>query len=256
MNSGYSNPDPTIPSETRAPKGSVGTTVPSYSPRKLRAAVAERFVKDATGGVAGHPVAGVVALVLFMDLVGIRDSLIWFGFLILCTGLRVIIGVRARKLADQPLEARKHGILGCHGGRLRMGRRGASLRASAPQRKVAVLLVIMAGLVAVATTTLVADNASFYGFSTILLGSVFISAAIRGAGLLNPLDPNLSFGLLALVLTFWVVMSVLQRKANNNWRIPSRSGWSCGPPKGSTRAWWSRPVTWFGRWTTKAAGYS
>ena len=72
----------------------------------------------------------------------------------------------------------------------------------------------MAGLVAAATATLVADAPSFYGFSTLLLGSVFRQRGSSGLGLVNPLDPQLSFGLLALVLTFWVVMSVLYRKAN------------------------------------------
>ncbi len=74
--------------------------------------------------------------------------------------------------------------------------------------------MILAGLIAAATSTLVADSASFYWFCTILLASIFIAVALRGAGLVNPLDADLSFGLLALVLTFWVVMSVLYRKAN------------------------------------------
>ncbi len=42
-------------------------------------AMARQFVQDATGGVAGHPVAGIAALILFMDLVGTRPSLVWFG---------------------------------------------------------------------------------------------------------------------------------------------------------------------------------
>ncbi len=37
---------------------------------------------------------------------------------------------------------------------------------------------------------------------------------MRALGLVNPLEPQLGFGLLALVLTFWVVMSVLHRKTN------------------------------------------
>lgn len=32
--------------------------------------------------------------------------------------------------------------------------------------------------------------------------------------MVNPLEPALAFGLLALILTFWLVMSVLYRKAN------------------------------------------
>jgi PAS domain S-box-containing protein len=177
--------------------------------------MAERFVKDATGGVAGHPIAGVIALVLFMDLVGTQASLIWFGVLVLCTGFRVIFGIGARRAADQPLEARKLALGGSLVVAAAWGAGGVLFGIQLPSESVGVLLVIMAGLVASATATLVADKASFYGFSTILLGSVLVSAAMRGFGWVNPIDPNLSFGLVALVLTFWVVMSVVHRKANH-----------------------------------------
>ena len=182
----------------------------------LRGALAERFIKDATGGVAGHPVAGIVALILFMDLVDTRLSLIWFGGLVLATGLRVILGARARKASERPLEARRLAFAGAMVAAIAWGAGGLFFGLALPSDQIGFLLVIMAGLVAAATATLVADSLSFYLFSTLLLGSMFFSVALRGLGLVNPLDPELSFGLLALVLTFWVVMSVLHRKSNRH----------------------------------------
>ena len=64
-------------------------------PPLSRGSLASRFVRDATGAVAGHPVAGIVTLILFMDLVGTRPSLAWFAGLLLATGLRVVFGHRA-----------------------------------------------------------------------------------------------------------------------------------------------------------------
>jgi PAS domain S-box-containing protein len=176
--------------------------------------MARRFVADSTGGVAGHPVAGVVALIYFMDLIGGRASLVWFGVLILATVLRVYLGNRAQKHLDDPLEARKLAFAGAIVIGLAWGIGGILFGLGLPADQVGILLVILAGLVAAATATLVADDAAFYGFSTILLGSIFFSVAARGLHLVNPLQPNLAFGLLALILTFWVVMSVLHRKAN------------------------------------------
>ncbi|MGD2121046.1 MAG: response regulator [Gemmatimonadota bacterium] len=182
---------------------------------KLRAAMAERFAQDSTGGVAGHPVAGLVTLILFMDSVGTRDSLIWFGILLAAAVVRAIVGWRIKNALDRPLESRGLAFRGAVLVGAAWGIGGLLFGLQLPGEEVGFLLVIMAGLVAAATATLVADKASFYGFSTILLGSVFISAGIRGLGWVNPLDPSLCFGLMALVLTFWVIMSVLHRRANH-----------------------------------------
>ena len=133
--------------------------------------MAKRFVEDATGGVAGHPVAGIVALILFMDLVGTLPSLIWFGGLILATGIRVLFGIRAKKAANRPQEARRMAFFGAMVVGVAWGAGGVLFGILLPADQVGVLLVIMAGLVAAATATLVADSPSFYGFSTILLGS-------------------------------------------------------------------------------------
>ncbi len=206
---------PKAATDPTTPVPSSGPLDPDHPKQTLRAVMAEQFARDSTGGVAGHPVAGIVALILFMDLVGTRDSLIWFGILFVATVVRVAMGLRVGKVLDQPLEARRMAFWGAILVGIAWGIGGLLFGLRLPSAEVGVLLVIMAGLVAAATATLVADKAAFYGFSTILLGSVFISAGIRGLGWINPLDPNLSFGLLALVLTFWVIMSVLHRKANH-----------------------------------------
>ncbi len=214
MNAGVSSPT-SEPGSTGSAAG-IEMGNPDLDPpeRLLREAMARKFVADATGGVAGHPVAGVVALIYFMDLVGGRASLVWFGILILATLLRVYLGNRARNLQDKPLEARKPAFAGAIVIALAWGIGGVLFGLNLPADQVGILLVILAGLVAVATATLVADNAAFYGFSTILLGSVFVSVGLRSIGLVSPLEPILAFGLLALILTFWVVMSFLFRKAN------------------------------------------
>ena len=214
MNTGSPSPASEPGSNGSAAGNEIG--IPNLDPpeRLLRGAMARKFVTDSTGGVAGHPVAGVVALIYFMDLIGGRASLVWFGILILATLLRVYLGNRAKRLQDTPLEARKPALAGAIVIALAWGIGGVLFGLNLPADQVGILLVIMAGLVAAATATLVADNAAFYGFSTILLGSIFVSVGLRGIGLVNSLDPTLAFGLMALILTFWVVMSVLYRKAN------------------------------------------
>ncbi len=214
MTNGDSKTGPPVAAPGLPPPEHGSLSSATFSGKAVRAALAERFVQDSTGGVAGHPVAGIVALVLFMDLVGARNSLIWFGLLVLATAWRVVIGFRLKRSEDEPMEARKLAYRGAIVVATAWGLGGVLFGLQLPADSVGVLLVIMAGLVAAATATLLADTPSFYGFSTILLGSVFVSAGIRGLGWYNPLDPNLSFGLLALVLTFWVIMSVIHRKAN------------------------------------------
>jgi PAS domain S-box-containing protein len=164
--------------------------------------------------VAGHPVAGIVALILFMDLVGVRPSLFWFGGLLLATGLRVIFGYRSKKIAERPLGARRLAFRGVMIVGLAWGAGGILFGLLLPSDQVGVLLMILAGLVAASVATLVADSPAFYGFSTIILGSAFGTVGVRTLGLFNPLGGSLGFGLLALILTFWVVMSVLHRKAH------------------------------------------
>ncbi|NNM06206.1 MAG: PAS domain-containing protein, partial [Gemmatimonadetes bacterium] len=214
MNNGEKKPGPIEPSAALAPVSAGNLSGASYSGETVRSVMAERFVRDSTGGVAGHPVAGIIALILFMDLVGARDSLIWFGILVLATAVRIGIGFRLKEATDRPLESRKMALLGALLVGLAWGLGGLLFGLRLPSDTVGILLVIMAGLVAAATATLVADKSAFYGFSTILLGSVFVSAMIRGLGWFNPINPNLSFGLIALVLTFWVIMSVVHRRAN------------------------------------------
>ncbi|MCK5653084.1 MAG: hypothetical protein KAJ42_16975, partial [Gemmatimonadetes bacterium] len=129
--------------------------------------MAKRFIEDATGGVAGHPVAGIVALILFMDRIGTGVSLIWFGGLILATVLRVIFGARAKKAAARPVEARRLAFAGAMVVAVAWGAGGVLFGIELPGGQLGFLLVIMAGLVAAATATLVADSPSFYGFSTV-----------------------------------------------------------------------------------------
>jgi len=197
------------------PDSGVAPAGPSMAGDFLRAAMAKQFVKDATGGVAGHPVAGIVALILFVDSAGTGGSLIWFGALLFATALRVVFGRRARRAAnDDWPQARKLAYYGALVVAVAWGAGGLFFGLTLPVDDVGVLLVIMAGLVAAATATLVADSRAFYLFSTVMLGSVFVSVAIRGFGWVNPGDSLHNFGVLALVLTFWLVMSILHRKAH------------------------------------------
>ncbi len=110
-------------------KGS-GPPISPLPREHLREAMAVQFVEDATGGVAGHPVAGVVALVLFMDLAGARASLVWFGILLAATAFRVVSGIRAKKAAGDPGEARRIAFMGAWWW-LRPGAPGASSSVSA-----------------------------------------------------------------------------------------------------------------------------
>ncbi|MBT8396758.1 MAG: hypothetical protein KJN92_07320, partial [Gemmatimonadetes bacterium] len=172
MNNGEKKPGPIEPSAALAPVSAGNLSGASYSGETVRSVMAERFVRDSTGGVAGHPVAGIIALILFMDLVGARDSLIWFGILVLATAVRIGIGFRLKEATDRPLESRKMALLGALLVGLAWGLGGLLFGLRLPSDTVGILLVIMAGLVAAATATLVADKSAFYGFSTILLGSV------------------------------------------------------------------------------------
>ena len=212
MNKG--DPSPTLEPQPEISDSGTGPPESPMSEEFLRVDMARRFVEDATGGVAGHPVAGIAALILFMDLVGTRLSLIWFGVLLLGTALRVVLGRRAGRAMERPLEARRLAFSGAIVLAIAWAAGGLLFGIELPSDQLAVLLVIFAGLVAAATATFMADGPAFYGFSTIVLGSIFISVSLRGLGLVYALDFQLSFGLLALVLTFWVVMSVLHRRAN------------------------------------------
>ena len=187
-----------ITSEAAGGADSIGTMDLPASDGLLEESLARRFVRDSTGCVAGHPVAGLVAVILFMDLVGARLALAWFGFLLLATGLRAAYSLQARKVLDRPLAARKAAFMGTVLVALVWGLAGILFGLQLPSDHVGFLLVILSGLIAVSTVTLVGDDAAFYGFSTILLGSILVSVGARGLGLVNPLDAQLSFGLIAL----------------------------------------------------------
>jgi two-component system sensor histidine kinase/response regulator len=210
------NSDPSTSSQRDDGTQDPGPTAPSIGLEDalVSRAMAESFVRDSLGGLVGHPAAGIVALILFWGLTDVGFSLLWFSALLLVTGGRSLLGRRAMKLLGNPMEARKLALVGVLLSGLVWGIGGVYFGIELPQAYLGIILVIFSGLVAAATATLMADSPSFYGFSTLLLGSIFLGIVLRPLGQVDPLDSGLTFGLVALILTFWVVISVLHRRAN------------------------------------------
>ncbi len=172
----------------------------------LEDALTERFISDSRGGLLGHPVVGTLVFLLFWPMVDHLLAGVWYALLLLSCLARYFLTRTAGREGASPARTRRILLLGVSlvgvawaGGVLLIG-------SQVPEAELGVLLVIMAGLVAAGTTTLEADRPSYLAFSTLLLGSVFVSVLLRGVG-------NFYLHMLLLVVAFWAVMLFLQGRA-------------------------------------------
>ncbi len=192
--------------ERRAAGGSGSSARPSPG---LRRDLTRQLVRDASTGLFGHPIVGFVALVLFADYAGYGPSLAWYGALVVATAARIALVRRGRSIVEvSPDAAARLTRAGVMVLALVWASGGILFGTRIPGEELGFLLVIMAGLVAGGATNLVADSFSFYGLSTVLLGSVLAGVLARES------EPR-ALLLAALVLSFWVIMSVLYRRSHD-----------------------------------------
>ena len=137
-----------------------------------------------------HSLLSVGWLVLFVVLAGVRAA--WRGWATRAT--TEVLKLRSMIRGDIWVSAVLWGVL-------------SILMVGEPLATLAFLMVIVAGLVAVATSTLVADGRSFLGFTGILIGSLVATIVLSGTSR----DHG---SLLLIVALFTPFMVSVQRQAN------------------------------------------
>ena len=172
----------------------------------LEGELAQRFLTDAKGGLVGHPIVATITLILFGSMVDPLQAGVWYGLLLLATGVRFFCSRRANQRQRDPTKVRRLLFCGVSAVAAAWGLGGLLFGSQLPEAELGILLVIMAGLVAAGTTTLVAHGPSFYTFSSLLLGSVFSSVLLRGLTRFHIL-------LLLLVVAFWAIMALLHHRS-------------------------------------------
>lgn len=168
--------------------------------------LAQRFLADAQGGLVGHPIVATLTLILFWSLVDPLQAGVWYGLLLLATLVRFFCSRYVSRGQRDPTTVRRLLFCGVSVVAAAWGLGGLLFGSQVPEAELGVLLVIMTGLVAAGTTTLVAHGPSFYTFSSLLLGSVFSAILLRG---LTPFH----ILLLLLVVSFWAIMARLHSRS-------------------------------------------
>ncbi len=196
-------PAPAEPGEAPAPRGPGGKGVPP----EVAGDLARRLLGDAGVGVLAYPVVGVLTLLGFLrSLQDVRAALVWYGAVLVAAGIKAYSIRQARRTGD-PERVSWLLFLGTVGVGLAWALGGILFASRLPLDDLGVFLMIMVGLVAVGTTTLVAHPPSFHAFASLLLGSVLVGLLLRDITHHTVLE-----GL--LVVAFWVVMVVLYRRAH------------------------------------------
>ena len=168
--------------------------------------LAQRFLADAQGGLVGHPIVATLTLILFWSLVDPLQAGVWYGLLLLATLVRFLCSRYVSRGQRDPTTVRRLLFCGVSVVAAAWGLGGLLYGIQIPEAELGILLVIMTGLVAAGTTTLVAHGPSFYTFSSLLLGSVFAAILLRG---LTPFHVLL----LMLVVAFWGIMARLHSRS-------------------------------------------
>ena len=172
----------------------------------VRHLLAQRFMQDVGPGFPAHI---VVMLVVLADLLGSISTRALVGttaLLAVGLGVRYLMLVRARTLSDPDAISQQLSI-----GAISTGAAWGIVfflgALSLPPVHLALLLLAAAGLVAGATSTLVAHPRSFTGFALVMLVPFLVGIPLGG------LDP-IRLGFVALVLAFGPMMGVLLRRAH------------------------------------------
>ncbi len=172
----------------------------------VRHLLAQRFMQDAGPGFSAHI---VVMLVVLADLLGMISTRALIGTVaLLAVGLavRYLMLVRARTLSDPDAIAQQLSI-----GAISTGAAWGIVffvgALALPPVHLALLLLAAAGLVAGATSTLVAHPRSFTGFALVMLVPFLVGIPLGG------LDP-IRLGFVALALAFGPMMGVLLRRSH------------------------------------------
>lgn len=172
---------------------------------ELEAALASHLVGGRVSADAGHTGVAAVSLWIFWDVVPHGLAIAWATLFLVGVAARMAF----RKYAIRP-ETPPSQVLSIVRGDVWIAAAiwgaWAFLVMGAPPTELAFLLVIFAGLVAAATSTLVADAPSFYGFMVLLLGSLALSVGLTGMGRDHA-------ALLMLLLIFAPFMVVAYRRA-------------------------------------------
>jgi two-component system sensor histidine kinase/response regulator len=168
----------------------------------LEGALARRFLTDAQGGLVGHPIVATLTLIFFGSFVDPLMAGVWYALVLLATLARFLCSRSARKDQRDPTEVRRLLFYGVSAVAAAWAFGGLLFGSQLPEAELGILLMIMAGLVAAGTITLVAHGPSFYTFSSLLLGSVAAAVFLRGLTRSHIL-------ILALVVAFWAIMALL-----------------------------------------------
>ncbi len=173
----------------------------------VRHLLAQRFLQDVGPGFPAHI---VVMLVVVADLLeSISHPALIGTVVLLAAGLiaRYVMLIRARRLTD-PDKITQLLTIGAMSTGAAWGLVFFLGSISLPPVHLALLLLAAAGLVAGATSTLVAHPRSFTGFALVMLVPFLVGIPLGG------LD-GIRLGFVALILAFGPMMGVLLRRAND-----------------------------------------
>ena len=173
---------------------------------ELQGALARHLLGGRASADLAHILLATLTVFVFWGATGPWAGLLWLTAFVLTAAARAVNRRRASAGLNTP-----RGIIG-------LVRRDvwiaaflwggwAMIHAGAAPKELAYLLLIFAGLVAAATSTLVADGPSFFGFMLLLLGP------LTGAVLIGEMDRD-HVSMLLLILLFVPFMVTVHRRAH------------------------------------------
>jgi PAS domain-containing protein len=169
-------------------------------------ALTARFLSDAPASELGNIAVGLVVVTLLIGLYPALPLALWFAALLAAVGIRHV--VRRRLASRTPAPGRISGgvylaIVACG----LIWAAGAFLLVEGRVEMTELVMIVECGLVAAATATFVSSVLAFQLFAA----SIFLP--LMGAKLPDGLSRD-ELTTILLVLVFWAVMSVLQKRGN------------------------------------------
>ena len=183
--------------------------LPGYEHRvadELRERLLDHLYHGRSTSALGHSAVAALSVLVFWETVGAPVALGWLGLFL---GITWLQEARRRRTAPSA---------GDHARILRRVRGDVWLSAAlwgvfigffvgVPDTDLAILMIVVAGLIAAATSTLVADPPSFHGFTALLLVPLAAVIALGGLG-------RVHVSLLLLVAVFGPFMISVHRRAH------------------------------------------
>jgi two-component system, sensor histidine kinase and response regulator len=182
----------------------------SRAEARVRAELEGELSKHLLGGRRtsdiGQTVLAAITVFIFWDVVSTPIVLSWFGALVAFSVARAAWRSRVAPTLTDPMKLRvalRHDVWVSAA----LWGVWAVLLIGAPVTSLAILLIIIAGLLAAATSTLVADPPSFDGFMGLLIGSATVTVLASG-------HSREHFALLLLIALFLPFMLSVHRRAH------------------------------------------